>query len=336
MLDLTPREAPGRFLVAEYTAQHGETLLQVVTGLLDALNRERKSSTFGFDVAFEIDFKLIRAKLTPTDQPRDVTISFVDAVEKAWDEVNDKISGTLLVIDEIDRVAAAPGVATFFKVSTELMAKRRLESIVLLPVGMVGVQDLLKAEHESVGRVFEKIEVPTLSEDEAMEIVTLALEGTGVHIEPEVNREIARLSGGFPNPVHLLGSEAFEAARPTGSVGPAELKPALEAVVAGKWRSEFETSFIDAGFGKNREILRAMAMHEATDVPVSIVCAELNVKQPEISANIGSLMERDVIVRVDRGVYRIKEPLLRQYIRHMDVLGAKLPVQHRPRKRAKA
>jgi hypothetical protein len=113
------------------------------------------------------------------------------------------------------------------------------------------------------------------------------------------------------------------------------LKTALQSVVAGKWKSEFETSFIDAGSGKNREILRAMAMHGDTDVPVSIVCTALGVKQPEISANIGSLMERDVIVRVDRGVYRIKEPLLRQYIRHMNVLGAKVPVQHRPRKRSK-
>jgi hypothetical protein len=121
------------------------------------------------------------------------------------------VEGILLVIDEIDRVAETAGVPTFFKVATEMLTARGLENVALLPVGMVGVLERLKAEHASVGRVFDVIHVPQLERHESMEIVRRALSGTGVSIDEDTNGVIATLSGGLPHPVHLLGSECFNA-----------------------------------------------------------------------------------------------------------------------------
>ena len=245
--------------------------------------------------------------------------------------MNDEIDGIVLAIDEVDRVAEADGMPTFFNVSSEMMTARGLESIVLLPVGVIGVQELMKADHASVGRVFEVIHVPTLSGDEAMDIVTRALDGTGVGIEEGVNRRIAELSGGFPHPVHLLGSETFDV-DDDDVLREDDLAAGIKSVVAEKWKEEFDQDYITAGSGKNLEIVKTMANAYQEDVPVAYVCEIMGVQQPEISSNIGELMKRGVILRPDRGVYRFRDPLFRHYVRHLDVLGVQ-PAQLRPRRR---
>ena len=64
-----------------------------------------------------------------------------------------------------------------------MMTARGLENVMLLAVGMVGVQELLKVEHASVARVFEVIHVPTLTQGESIDILERALEPTGVSID---------------------------------------------------------------------------------------------------------------------------------------------------------
>jgi hypothetical protein len=279
----------------------------------------------------EIDLKLVKGKIGKDDVPREVVSSFVDQLEKAWSAASGSIDGILLVIDEIDRIAEEPGVATFFKVATEMMTARGLESIVLLPVGMVGVQELLKAEHASVGRVFELIHVPKLSKGESIEIIERAIEQTNVTIDDGVCEEIARLADGFPHPIHLLGFECFEIDR-DDHIDADDLAEALHVIVIEKWKEEFDASYVEAGSGKNREIIKAMADYSGADVPLSYICERLGVEQPEISSNINTLMTRNVIVRPDRGIYRFRDPLFRVYVGKLNVLGEE-PVEQRPRKR---
>src|SRR5262249_43001258 len=156
--------------------------------------------------------------------------------------------------------------------------------------GMVGVQELLKAEHASVARVFDVIHVPLLSEGEAVDILERALEPTGVGIKSDVSWEIARLSGGFPHPVHLLGSESFEIDQ-DDFIDELDLAAATHAVVTEKWKDEFDANYVAAGYGKNREIMKAMADYNYVDVPLQYICDRLGVEQPEISSNVGNLMK---------------------------------------------
>jgi hypothetical protein len=120
--------------------QAGEGVGDVVAGLLTSLDRARKKSPWPIKWEIEIDLKLIRGKLVQNEETRrEAVVGFVDEVEKAWTAVEGKADGILLVIDEVDRIAEEPGVATFFNVARELMTARGLEHVMLLPVGMVGV-----------------------------------------------------------------------------------------------------------------------------------------------------------------------------------------------------
>jgi hypothetical protein len=159
-----------KFLVAEHIAQGGETVPDIAAGLLADLDRARNQGGLGIKWEIEIDLKLVKGRLERDDDAasRDATISFVNQLEKAARASKGTVDGLLLVVDEIDRVAENTAIATFFKVATEMMTARGLENVMLLPVGMVGVQELLKAEHASVSRIFEVIHVPKLSEREAI------------------------------------------------------------------------------------------------------------------------------------------------------------------------
>jgi hypothetical protein len=89
---------------------------------------------------------------------------------------------------------------------------------------------------------------------------------------------------------------------------------------------------VAAGYGKNREIVKVMGDYDRMEVPVKYICDRLGVEQPEISSNIGLLMKRGVIVRTDRGIYQFRDPLFRQYVKTLNILGGE-PVEQRPRKR---
>jgi hypothetical protein len=177
------------------------------------------------------------------------------------------------------------------------------------------------------------VHLPLLSADESGAIIDRALGPTGVTIAGDVRERIVHLAGGFPHPVHLVGSECFNADT-DGHIDASDLDSALDSVVKEKWREQFDGSYARAGSGKSRSIIKAMARHGDEDVPSAWICEQLDVQQPEISSNINDLMKRDVIVRPDRGVYRFKEPLFRLYVRHLNVLGEE-PVEVRPRKRSR-
>jgi energy-coupling factor transporter ATP-binding protein EcfA2 len=332
LVGLSAPEFPYTFLVAEHVAQRGQTVADVAAGLLREINRVRGTSK-GMKLGdFELDFKVIRAKLVERDggAAPDVTVAFVDEIEQIWKN-SEGTDGIALVVDEVDRVAEDPGMATFFKVSTEMMSARGLENIMILAVGSVGVQELLKADHSSVVRIFETIHLPLLSPEESMAIVDRALSGTGVSIERAVNQDIAFVAGGFPNPVHVIGSEAFDA-DDDDCIDEEDVAIAIERVVTEKWKEQFDANYIEAGSGKHRDIVKTMAGYDEPDVPSKYICDELGVRQPQISSNINELMKRDVIVRVERGVYRLKDPLFRIYVQYLNVLGDE-PVERRPRKR---
>ena len=330
LLDETDR-IKFNFLTAEIVAERGEGPADIATGLLQELDRSRGKNLGGIRFDWELDLKIIKGKFREATAPRDVTLGFVDAIEAVAKSLDKRASGIVLVIDEIDRVATQQGVSTFLKVATETMSARGLENVMFLAVGMVGVRELLADEHASTPRIFETIHVPTLSDVESMDIVAKALEPTAVTINGATNRLIAELSGGFPQPVHLIGSEAYEADT-DWVIDNADLNKGIQSVVGVKAREEFDAQLLIAGSGRNRQIVKSMANYSGSNVPIAHVCEELDVIQPEISANIGLLMKREVIVRVDRGVYRIKDPLFSIYVATLGLIGDE-PIERRPRRR---
>jgi hypothetical protein len=324
-------ENPFSFLVAEHIAQRGEGVAEITSGLLGALHRVTSSRLPSIQWELAIDFKIVKGKLNPNKPDRTLVTEFVDEIEKAWKAVAQSVDGILLVIDEIDRVAEERGVSTFLKIATEMLAARGLENVMLLLVGMIGVKEQLRSEHPSVPRVFETIPVRVLEDDESSEIIYNALSKTKTSITESASDTIVGLAQGFPHPIQLIGSVAFDVDN-DDVIDDDDLVEAIRIVVTEKLKEEFDAEYVAAGSGRNRDIIRAMAGYQSDNVPLAAICDALKVTQPQTSSSINQLMTRNIIVRPDRGVYRFRDLLFGIYVGSLDIFGNK-PIERRPRKR---
>jgi len=78
-----------------------------------------------------------------------------------------------------------------------------------------------------------------------------------------------------------------------------------------------------AGYGKYQLILEAMANHESSNVPLDVISKHLGVESNQFSTNIGTLIDKDIITRVDRSIYSFVDPLLKEYIKSFGVIKVK-------------
>ena len=61
-----------------------------------------------------------------------------------------------------------------------------------------------------------------------------------------------------------------------------------------------------------------MAKHVDVNVPLEYISLEIKSKQNEFSSNIGTLIEKNIIRRVDKSVYAFVDPLLKEYIKYLE------------------
>lgn len=66
-----------------------------------------------------------------------------------------------------------------------------------------------------------------------------------------------------------------------------------------------------------------MAIYEKQNVPLEIITRHLNVESNQISTNIGTLIDKEIIIRVDRSIYSFADPLLKEYIKSFGVIKLK-------------
>ncbi len=131
-------------------------------------------------------------------------------------------------------------------------------------------------------------------------------------------------AAGFPEPVHLLGSSLLAVAEDWNDVDDADDSRAVERVVLDVRRNWLDKRLKKAGGRKYQDILQGMAAHDKPNVPLKVIEKAIGQSQNQFSANMGILLEREVIDRVDVGVYTFRDPLLREYIRRFGS-GALMP-----------
>lgn len=336
LVDATSADLPYTLLAVEHIAQTGQGPNEIAAGLLRELNASKGLARFAkFNFDFSIDLGPFSTSVRQKDEdPQDAVTKFIDGVQQVVDHVKNKVDGIVLVIDEVDRVAGTAGVSTFFKVATERLSSRGIENVSFLLVGLLGSLDALRVEHPSVGRVFRPLEVPLMIEEEGRDVVNRALKGTAVTIEDDAATELFNFSGGYPNAVHLIGEAAYDLAVANGDVITADLvREAVDEVVQGAAREDYDPIYLRVK-GRSRSILRFIANQDEVDVQSAEIIQHLKVKPTDISNNFDTLLRADILVRPAAGVYRLREPLFREYLRYLEA-GGEDPVQRRPEKRGR-
>ncbi len=126
---------------------------------------------------------------------------------------SDGATGVFLVLDEINGLASNPKFAAFLKAVVDSNAAISLEKptlpLLLMVCGVEERRRQLIAQHESVGRIFDVVNIERLTVEEMNDFFRKAFESAHMTIDSSALVVMASLAAGFPKIMHLIGNAAY-------------------------------------------------------------------------------------------------------------------------------
>ena len=214
------------------------------------------------------------------------------------------------------------GVASFLKLSTEKLNRDEITNVAFACSGITGAVQKLENEHASIFRTLRDIPLQRFTELESEEILSNGFRNAGFSYEKSVIKGIYKLAAGFPEPLHIMGSEILSVGYDM-HLDTDDFILAKEKVIRDVRRNKLGGLLKKAGYGKYQLILEAMANCDSQNVPLAMITQHLGVESNEISTNIGTLIDKEIISRVDRSIYAFVDPLLKEYIKSFGVIKLK-------------
>ena len=322
-----------RFAVFKHIAMNNQSTENIITSLIRQMKEETKGDLrtridsmlekwkpkFKLPAVGEIEYQSLNIQNTS-----EISEDFIKTITDLWHAIKEKKDGIVIIIDEVDTVATDTNISSFLKITTEILINSGLDRISLYLGGITDAIDKLKENHSSIERVFETIELSPMQPEESQQVITRTLrsgiESSQVIIADPVMKQVVEIADGFPAIIHQLCYHAYRLRDDDSKIDENDLSEALEDVVTRIRREELDKSLSVAGTGYARKILFVMANDDRVNVPLADIAKKLNKPTSGISSPITKLVRDEKVVRIDRGLYKIKDPLLRLYIRQLDKL----------------
>lgn len=156
---------------------------------------------FGVGVEFTKDKSDLRALLD----------NFLPMMRKIYEEVKESNKrGLIIILDDLNGLTDLPQFSQFLKSFVdELATSGKPLPIFLVLVGLPERRDELIKHQPSVGRIFDIVDLPLMSEPESEEFFTNMFNKCGDTIDDSGLSLIVKLSGGFPMLLHEVGDAVF-------------------------------------------------------------------------------------------------------------------------------
>lgn len=297
------------FVVAWHDAAKDQGPREIVSGIMENLQGVIASVLSKFKLELNLGGAL---KVSQRDSDaRDVTgvvNQFCTEISKvAAKAKEDGKDGVIIFVDELDRASPTSGIATFFKLVIEKLSREKVTNVSFFCAGITGAIQNLEDEHASIYRTFKEVPVPRLEPNETAEILRTGYGNAKCGFDEGVLSAIHKLAAGYPEPVHLLGSQTL-AVDSDDYISLEDLEAAKTRTIETLRRNKLNSLLRRAGSGKYQKILSAMAEHEREDVPLAFISEKIGYQQNQYSSNISNLLARETIIQRDRGVCVCRPP----------------------------
>lgn len=319
-LGIDPGISTYDFVTAWHDCAPDQTPASLAEGILSQLEHAAVRLFKNFKVELSLGGLKLAAQDPKVSDLSSVVTMFCNEISKfAKKATEEEKSGIVLFFDELDRVKANSGVATFFKLTAEKLNRDGVKNVTVFAAGITGAIQNLEEEHGSIYRTFKDVPLPRLERQEIVQILEEGFQSVGATYAPVVLDHIFALSAGYPEPVHLLGSQILHSDS-DDYLSEEDFIAAERRVVETLRKNKLSGALENAGSGKYQKILQAMAKYSGSAVPLSYISTETGYEQNQLSSNMGTLVKRGVISLATRGIYSFVDPLLKVYISRFGVI----------------
>ncbi len=250
----------------------------------------------------------------------DLVTEFISQINKVNNEVEKQgKQGIIIFIDELDRIPVKSGLASFLKICTERMIREGIKNVIFLAAGIKGAVQEFEEEHASILRTLRDIPLDRFDDVSAKNILRNGFDKVKHSYDDEILSLAFKFSAGFPEPIHLIGSELL-AEDEDSHLSKDDFEKAKIKIVGDVRKNSLESKLKTAGIGKYQEILAAMAKYQKDNIPLDYVSKEIELDPNQYATNISTLCERQIIFKVARGLYSFVDPLLKEYILNFGVI----------------
>jgi len=226
-----------------------------------------------------------------------------------WNGVKSEIKGIVFLMDEAERLQSITGGWGFLRSVFTRMSEQ--DAAYMLAVsGKLGLFRGIKEIFSPMERFFTPIELMPMTIDEVKETLQKPLDEFSKTISDEAVKMVYLYSGGHPYVVQTFGLYAFEEG---GSKIDGDLiKRVLPRVIARLSSQIFKDRYNQTS-PQERKVLLAMSKLGEEATPKQIKDASsLRKGVPTI---INRLIEKDCVIRRERGRYALFNPLFAEYIK---------------------
>ncbi len=247
---------------------------------------------------------------------------FVKRVSKlhATSKANGK-DGILIFVDELDRIRTDSMIASFFKLTSERLARDGQKNMAFICAGITGAIQKLEEEHASILRTFRDVPLPRFEKDEVSTILRDGFESTKHAIDiADFSQRAWDVTVGLPEPTHLLGSEMLSVDT-DGILADEDFDAAIRKIVTDVRKNKLASLLKKAGGGKYQKIVEAIASYDKKIVPLEFIAKTIGQEQSQFSTNMATLVEREIVFKPATGYYAFTDPMLKEYIKVNGVLA---------------
>ncbi len=228
-----------------------------------------------------------------------------------------KYDGIVLLIDEADNAPRELALGSFLKLLTERVQRHGCNRVLIGLAGLPGLHEVLRDSHTSSLRIFDELQLDTLSRDEISMVMDLALKEANEQneekttIDEEGRNGLINLSEGYPHFIQQFGYSAF-GADSDGIIDTNDVKTgafgsggAMEKIGDRYYRDDFYNKIQKDSY---RQVLRIMADNENSWVEKNDIRAKFRGNDSTLDNAIHALRDRKIILSKEgvRGVYRLQ------------------------------
>ncbi len=235
-----------------------------------------------------------------------------------WEGIREGTKGVVFLIDEAERLQGVEGSWSFLR-SVLTRTSEEDAGYMLAVSGKLGLFRGIKEIFSPMERFFTPLEVMPMKQDEVRDVLEKPLKEHSIGITSEAVRMVSDNSGGNPYIVQTFGLYAFEEVVNSSAkaiVDASMVQKVLPRVMTRLAGQVFRDRFEEAS-PLERRVLLAIARGRKDEVAPQDIDALLEdgERGTAIRPALKRLVEKDCLVKRERGTYSFFTPLFGEYVK---------------------